>query len=77
MDAIGARRCCARPHAGGALAARRAATAIPEVFKLEDRSGREFVLPMTHEETVTFHAREIQSYRQLPQILVPLPDEGP
>ena len=24
---------------------------------------------MTHEETVTFHAREIQSYRQLPQIL--------
>ena len=42
---------------------------IPEVFHLEDRSGRRFVLPMTHEETVTFHAREIQSYRQLPQIL--------
>ena len=42
---------------------------IPEVFKLHDRSGREFVLPMTHEETVTFHIREIQSYRQLPQIL--------
>ncbi len=42
---------------------------IPEVFKLKDRAGREFVLPMTHEETVTFHAREIQSYRQLPQIL--------
>jgi prolyl-tRNA synthetase len=42
---------------------------IPEVFHVEDRSGREFVLPMTHEETVTFHAREIQSYRQLPQIL--------
>jgi prolyl-tRNA synthetase len=43
--------------------------AIPEVFHVEDRSGRRFVLPMTHEETVTFHAREIQSYRQLPQIL--------
>jgi len=43
--------------------------AIPEVFHVEDRSGRKFVLPMTHEETVTFHAREIQSYRQLPQIL--------
>jgi prolyl-tRNA synthetase len=43
--------------------------AIPELFKLEDRAGREFVLPMTHEETVTFHAREIQSYRELPQIL--------
>ena len=28
-----------------------------------------FVLAMTHEETVTFHAREISSYRQLPQIL--------
>jgi prolyl-tRNA synthetase len=42
---------------------------IPELFKLEDRAGREFVLPMTHEETVTFHARELQSYRQLPQIL--------
>src|SRR5213596_1474730 len=42
---------------------------IPEVFKLKDRAGRDFVLPMTHEETVTFHAREIQSYRQLPQIL--------
>jgi prolyl-tRNA synthetase len=43
--------------------------AIPELFKLHDRGGREFVLPMTHEETVTFHARELQSYRQLPQIL--------
>ena len=42
---------------------------IPEVFKLHDRAGREFVLPMTHEETVTFHAREIQSYRELPKIL--------
>src|SRR5436309_4000569 len=41
---------------------------IPEVFHVEDRSGRAFVLPMTHEETVTFHAREIQSYKQLPQL---------
>jgi prolyl-tRNA synthetase len=41
----------------------------PEIFRLEDRVGRRFILPMTHEETVTFHAREIQSYRQLPQIL--------
>ena len=43
--------------------------AIPEIFRLEDRNGREYVLPMTHEETVTFHAREIASYRQLPQLL--------
>jgi prolyl-tRNA synthetase len=42
---------------------------IPELFKLHDRVGREFVLPMTHEETVTFHAREIRSYRELPKIL--------
>src|ERR687892_68894 len=41
----------------------------PEIFRLEDRAGRRFILPMTHEETVTFHAREIHSYRQLPQIL--------
>jgi prolyl-tRNA synthetase len=41
----------------------------PEIFRLEDRAGRKFILPMTHEETVTFHAREIQSYRQLPTFL--------
>jgi prolyl-tRNA synthetase len=41
---------------------------IPELFKLKDRTGREYVLPLTHEETVTFHAREIQSYKELPQI---------
>ena len=43
--------------------------AIPEVIKLRDRNDREFVLPMTHEETVAFHAKEIQSYRDLPQML--------
>src|SRR5713101_6165438 len=41
---------------------------IPEIFHLEDRSGRRFILPFTHEETVTFHARELQSYKQLPQL---------
>jgi prolyl-tRNA synthetase len=40
----------------------------PEVFKVEDRSGRPFVLALSHEETFTFHATEIQSYRQLPQM---------
>jgi prolyl-tRNA synthetase len=38
------------------------------VFKLRDRAEREFVLPMSHEETFTFHARELRSYKQLPQI---------
>jgi prolyl-tRNA synthetase len=42
---------------------------IQEIFRLQDRNGREYVLPMTHEETVTFHAKEIASYRQLPQLL--------
>jgi prolyl-tRNA synthetase len=31
--------------------------------------ARQFVLALTHEETVAFHAREIRSYRELPQIL--------
>jgi prolyl-tRNA synthetase len=42
---------------------------IEELFRLQDRTGRQYVLPMTHEETVTFHAKEISSYRQLPQLL--------
>lgn len=42
---------------------------IQEIFRLKDRNGRDYVLPMTHEETFSFHARELQSYRQLPQIL--------
>jgi prolyl-tRNA synthetase len=41
---------------------------IPEIFHIEDRTGRHYILPVTHEETVTFHAREIQSYKQLPQL---------
>jgi prolyl-tRNA synthetase len=41
---------------------------IPEIFHLTDRAGRRFILPVTHEETVTFHAREIQSYKELPQL---------
>ena len=42
--------------------------AIPAVFKLTDGGGRPFVLPLSHEETMTFHAREIQSYKELPQV---------
>jgi prolyl-tRNA synthetase len=41
---------------------------LTEQFKLEDRAGRPMVLGMTHEEIVTWHAaREIRSYRDLPQ----------
>ncbi|MGH3022194.1 MAG: proline--tRNA ligase [Gaiellaceae bacterium] len=49
---------------------------IPELFKFEDRAGRPLVLPLTHEETVTFHARELSSYRQLPQILYHFQTKG-
>src|SRR5215217_1868058 len=41
---------------------------IPEIFHVQDRTGRRFILPVTHEETVTFHARELRSYRELPQL---------
>ncbi len=41
---------------------------IPELFHLKDRAGRDYVLPLTHEETVAFHGREIRSYKELPQI---------
>jgi prolyl-tRNA synthetase len=41
---------------------------LPEQFRLEDRAGRPMVLGMTHEEIITWHAaREIRSYRDLPQ----------
>ena len=42
---------------------------VPILFHLKDASGRAFILPMSHEETFTFHATELQSYRQLPQVL--------
>jgi prolyl-tRNA synthetase len=42
---------------------------IPEMFKLKDRHGRDLVLGMTHEEVVAWlAAREIRSYRDLPQV---------
>ena len=50
--------------------------AIPELWKTEDRMGRPFVLAMTHEETVTFHAREISLVPAAAADPLPLPDEG-
>ncbi len=41
---------------------------IPEIFHITDRGGRHYILPLTHEETFTFHAREIRSYKELPQL---------
>lgn len=40
-----------------------------EMFRLKDRTGRDMCLGMTHEEIMTWlAAREIRSYRDLPQI---------
>jgi prolyl-tRNA synthetase len=41
---------------------------IPEIFHVSDRTERPYILPLTHEETFTFHAREIRSYKELPQL---------
>jgi prolyl-tRNA synthetase len=41
---------------------------VPILFHLNDSGGRAFVLSWTHEESMTFLAREIQSYKQLPQV---------
>jgi prolyl-tRNA synthetase len=44
--------------------------ASTELFKLQDRKSTDYVLAMTHEETITFHmSREVRSYRDLPLML--------
>jgi prolyl-tRNA synthetase len=69
QDAIGAQEMYAPVLTPAELWEQTGRYAIAELFKLEDRAGRRFVLPLTHEESFTFHARELQSYRQLPQML--------
>ena len=67
MDAIGAQEWLAPVLTPAELWQATGRYAITELFKLEDRAGRRYVLPLTHEETFAFHAREIQSYKELPQ----------
>jgi len=67
MDAIGSQEWSAPVLTPAELWERTGRIGIPELFKLKDRVGRNFVLPITHEETFTFHAQEVQSYKQLPQ----------
>jgi len=69
MDAIGAQELLMPVLTPAELWQATGRSGIPELFKLTDRNNRPFVLPMTHEETITFHAREIRSYRDLPQLL--------
>src|SRR3954451_19229119 len=68
MDAIGAQEWLCPVLTPAELWEATSRISIPELFHVEDRSGREFILPMTHEETFTFHAREIKSYKELPQL---------
>src|SRR4029079_1907230 len=49
---------------------------IPELFRLTDRAERPLVLALTHEETITFHARELRSCRDLPKILYHFQTKG-
>jgi len=68
MDGIGAQEMLAPVLTPGELWETSGRYDLPVVFKLQDRNGRKFVLPMSHEETFTFHAKEVQSYKQLPQV---------
>ena len=67
MDAIGAQEMLAPVLTPAELWITSGRYGIPELFKVKDRNGRDYILPLTHEETFAFHALELQSYRQLPQ----------
>src|SRR3954469_11429056 len=68
MDAIGAQEFLAPVLTPIELWEATGREKISEIFHVTDRVGRRFVLPLTHEETFTYHAREIQSYKELPQL---------
>src|SRR3954451_16545677 len=68
MDAIGSQEMLAPVLPPGERWQKTGCWGSPEMVKLQDRNGRDFVLPLTHEETFALHAAEIQSYRQLPQL---------
>ena len=67
LDRIGAQEWLAPVLTPVELWAATGRASIPVLIHVHDRLGREFILPMTHEETFAFHAREIRSYRELPQ----------
>jgi prolyl-tRNA synthetase len=68
MDAIGSQEVLGPVLTPAELWEQSGRIGIPELFRLRDRAGRDFILPLSHEETMTFHALELQSYRQLPQL---------
>jgi prolyl-tRNA synthetase len=68
MDAIGSQEMLGPVLTPAELWEKSGRYKIPEVFKLQDRTDRRFVLALSHEETMTHHALELQSYKQLPQL---------
>ena len=76
MDAIGAQEMFMPVMAPAELWQKSGRYRIPELFKFQDRGGRDFVLSMTHEETVTFHFSELGSYRDLPKSLYHFQTKG-
>jgi prolyl-tRNA synthetase len=66
MDAIGAQEMYEPVLTPAELWEKTGRYASPEVFKVQGRDRR-YVLALSHEETMAFHARELQSYRELPQ----------
>ncbi len=68
LDSFGAQEMLAPVLTPAELWERSGRIAIPILFRFQDRVGRPFILPMSHEETYTFHALELQSYKQLPQV---------
>src|SRR6266702_1075643 len=49
----------------------------PITFRTKDHNGREFMVSYTHEEFVHLHAmQEIQSYKQMPQIVYHFQSKG-
>ena len=76
MDRIGAQEMFMPVLAPAELWEKSGRIRIPELFRLKDRGGRDFVLSMTHEETVTFHFSELGSYRDLPKSLYHFQTKG-
>jgi len=64
LDVIGAQEWFAPVLTPAELWEKTGRLRIPEIFHVENT---DYILPLTHEETFAFHAREIQSYRELPQ----------
>jgi prolyl-tRNA synthetase len=76
MDAIGSQEMYAPVLTPAELWQKTGRYGIPELFKLKDRGGRDFILALSHEETFTFHAAELQSYKQLPQLWYHMQTKG-